>query len=46
MSVNEKGLISQEKIEQKQPRGETDKGQRPKAKKETVKSDRGTFPMK
>lgn len=36
------GLTRKDKITQKQPRGETT-GQRPVAKKEQVKSDRGSF---
>lgn len=40
------GLIEKAPITQKTPRGETEKGQRPVAKKEKVKSDRGTFTIK
>ncbi len=40
------GLIHKETITQKTPRGTTKKGQRPVAHKETVKSDRGSFPLK
>lgn len=41
-----KGLIEQETIAQKELRGETKKGQRPKCKTESVSSDRGKFKFK
>lgn len=40
------GLSDQMKIDQKAPRGETKGDMKPVAKTETVKSDRGSFPMK
>ncbi len=40
-----KGLSEQYKVEQKNPRGETAKGQAPVCKKKPVSSDRGKFQM-
>jgi len=44
-SLNDKGLNEQKPLGQKKPRGETAKGQLPKSKKETVRTDRGTFKL-
>ena len=49
MDVLKKGLIQKEKVTQKKPRGETDKGQRPKAKTEEcsgAEEGKGKFTFK
>ncbi len=49
MDVLKKGLIQQEKVTQKKPRGETAKGQRPKAQTEAcsgAEEGKGKFTIK